>query len=161
MRSERTGAVAEVVVRVTVAVLAAAVVGCDGGVEDRFALVERIGVSDDGGGASVVPASSPSERDVAGGADAVAAPRRIYYDLTAFDWYRRGEPLLLAGAAYQPDGVPMSASAERMRRIDVHRGVDVYVPLDAVAPHEVVYVPVFRGYWQPFVRQVRDPRRAD
>lgn len=75
-------------------------------------------------------------------------PERIYFTLTAYDWYARGEPLLHGNAAYQPAGMPVTASLPDMHHVGDYQGVDVYVRDGDEEP--VLYVPVYEGYWQVF-----------
>jgi hypothetical protein len=44
-------------------------------------------------------------------------PLRIFQDLTGFEWYRQGEPLVHGGRAYQPSGPPVHAEARTMKKI--------------------------------------------
>lgn len=122
--------------------------GVDAGADEAF------------GGGDIVAAAARS-----GGADgeapAAVAPRRVYYDLTVFEWYRRGEPLRVGGGAYLPTGKPRAIPAERMERVGEYLGVDVYVLEGSQPPYGAVFVPVFRRYWQPFVLQHRAPVHAD
>jgi hypothetical protein len=73
---------------------------------------------------------------------------RIYFTLTDHEWYARGEPLLHGNAAYQPAGMPVSASLSEMTHVGEYQGVDYYVR-EATSGLSL-YVPVFEGYWQPF-----------
>src|SRR5690606_26392991 len=93
--------------------------------------------------------------DDAGGdaASERAQPREIYYDLTRFDWYRRGEPLVADGRGYLPAGKPEPTGEREFEEEGRYQGVSYYVPKDADSPYDTVYVPVFPGYWQPFVTQ--------
>ena len=131
---------------------------CDGTGADGLATRERDGAPDAVFGDDIITAAARADGTASAGA---TAPRRIYYDLTIFDWYRHGEPLVLDGGQYQPDGTPRAIRADRMRRIGEYRGVDVYVPDGAQPPHGVVFVPVFGRYWQPFLLRQRGPVRAD
>ncbi|HSJ07328.1 MAG TPA: hypothetical protein VK936_11515 [Longimicrobiales bacterium] len=94
---------------------------------------------------------------ITGGADsvyAVPAARevlpagRIYYTLTDHEWYARGEPLLHASRAHQPAGRPVAASLDEMELAGEYMGVDYYTRRQDEG--ELVYVPVFEGYWQAF-----------
>jgi hypothetical protein len=73
---------------------------------------------------------------------------RIYYTLTSFDWYARGEPLVHDSRAWEPEGTPISASLADMARAGEYQGVEYYVR--SGDPDPVVYVPVYDGYWQRF-----------
>lgn len=77
-------------------------------------------------------------------------PIELYYDLTAFDWYRRGEPLILGGHEYRPAGIPESERARSFEPAGRYGGVVYYVLEDSSPPHQTVYVPVAPGYWLPF-----------
>jgi hypothetical protein len=88
----------------------------------------------------------PTETAAAG----MPRPREIYYDLTAFEWYRQGQPLMIAGRAFVPVGRP---EAIRDRPLDLageYGGVAYYVQRGS-SPGTGVLVPVFEGYWQPFL----------
>lgn len=81
--------------------------------------------------------------------DIVTLPSsRIYYSLTNFDWYARGEPLVHDGRPYAPDGMPVSASLDAMTKAGEYQGVEYYAR--SGDPEPAVYVPVFDGYWQRF-----------
>jgi len=73
---------------------------------------------------------------------------RIYYTLTSYDWYARGQPLLHDGRAYTPQGLPIPASLEEMTRVGEFEGVEYYERAGDSSP--AVFVPVFQGYWQQF-----------
>lgn len=93
-------------------------------------------------------------------ADEPEEPVEIVYDLTAFDWYRRGEPLIAGDRAYMPRGRPEPTRDRRFRRAGEYQGVAYYVTEDAADPPPVVYVPVSPGYWQPFATQPAGPPPA-
>lgn len=78
-------------------------------------------------------------------------PPEIYYDLTRFDWYRRGQPLLVEGRPFQPAGRPEPTGVREFTELGRYDGVTYYAVAGSEAPHNVVYVPVSPGYWQPFV----------
>jgi len=80
-----------------------------------------------------------------------ARPDEIYYDLTVYEWYRRGEPLVAGEFAFQPDGVPRPIPFDSLRRAGNYQGVDYYVRRDVPEPHDTLFVPVFDDYWQPFL----------
>lgn len=130
----------------------AAAAACDDGVR-----TDRLGLADAGG----EPDAGEVVNRSAGGAAAVddAAPREIYYDLTAHGWYRRGRPLRAGGYAYQPEGRPRGMPGRALRRAGRYAGVDYYVPPGRQPPHDTVFVPVFPDYWQPFVAQDSEPER--
>jgi len=80
-----------------------------------------------------------------------ARPDEIYYDLTAYDWYRRGEPLIAGEFAFQPNGVPRPIPFDSLRRAGSYQGVDYYVRNTVPEPHDTLFVPVFDDFWQPFL----------
>lgn len=80
----------------------------------------------------------------------VLPPEEIYYDLTSFDWYRGGEPLIYDGRSFQPVGRPEAIPVGELRPIGRFQGVSYYARSGAAAPFSVLYVPVFEGYWLPF-----------
>jgi hypothetical protein len=81
--------------------------------------------------------------------DKANRPERIYYDLTAFDWYRQGQPMIVDGVEHVPAGEPQAERSRIFRKAGEYAGVDYYVPEDEDAD-PAVYVPVSPGYWQPF-----------
>jgi hypothetical protein len=85
-------------------------------------------------------------------------PYRIYYTLTSYAWYARGEPLIHDARAYYAAGWPVAASAAVMELLGEYQGVSYYARRGDT--NSVVYVPVFEGYWQPF-RADPAPRVAD
>lgn len=72
---------------------------------------------------------------------------RIYYDLTRFEWYARGEPLLHDGVGYQPAGMPLAALASEMKLLGEYEGVEYY---RRESDDGLLFVPVFDGYWLAF-----------
>jgi len=140
-RRPRTPRIVWVVPALALAVGAAACTGDDAGGVMRAGsaegLVWRLGP----------PASAASEDTAA----ATARPDEIYYDLTAYEWYRRGEPLIAGDLAFQPDGVPLPVSFDSLRRAGNYQGVDYYVRRDLSGSHDTLFVPVFDDYWQPFL----------
>ena len=79
-------------------------------------------------------------------------PATIYYDLTRYEWYARGEALRHAEASYMPDGRPARIPASEMRKAGQYGGVDIYVQASDRDDADIVYVPVFEGFWLPFTR---------
>jgi hypothetical protein len=75
-------------------------------------------------------------------------PDRIYYTLTDYPWYARGEPLLYQGRPHVPAGVPIAASVEEMQKAGVYEGVEFYTRRED--SDSTLYVPVFEGYWLAF-----------
>lgn len=138
-------------------VLAFAVAGCEErGATDRTPDDDPEAPDAVAGVGEVVAARAPAD-----GPRVEPRPRRIYYDLTAYEWYRKGEPLRVGAGEYVPEGAPQAMAPERMRRVAEYEGVDVYVPAGVAPPYGVVFVPVFRRYWQPFILQPRSAVRAD
>lgn len=102
------------------------------------------------------PVDSPPPADSIA-ADSVFAPDEdqinlptasIYYTLTSFDWYARGEPLIHTGRSYEPDGMPVNIPLTDMQKVGEYHGVEYYTR--AADPSPAVYVPVYEGYWQMF-----------
>jgi hypothetical protein len=77
-------------------------------------------------------------------------PRQIYYDLMAFSWYARAEPLIFEQLSYLPAGAPTSIPLAKLLLAGNYQGVDFYVLRADQEPPDVVYVPVFEGYWLAF-----------
>lgn len=102
------------------------------------------------------------ERDAAVAAEAREAVTEIFHDLTEFDWYRRGEPIRHAGRAYDAGRVPARRPPGDFRELGRFGGVAYWAApsptTDTVAVPDTLFVPVFPGYWQPFVRQDGSPR---
>lgn len=80
-------------------------------------------------------------------------PPVIYYDLTRFEWYARGEPMRLEDGSYAPRGAPVRAATSEMQKIGEYEGVEYYERNDESDSEGVVYVPVFEGFWLPFARE--------
>lgn len=80
-------------------------------------------------------------------------PSVIYYDLTRFEWYARGEPMRLDDGNYAPRGAPVRAATSEMKKIGEYEGVEYYARENGADSEGVVYVPVFEGFWLPFVRE--------
>src|SRR5690606_3341864 len=55
-------------------------------------------------------------------ADADAMPDRVYFVLTEFDWYARGEPIVLEGTSYTVDDDPIRIDARTMEHVVAYRG---------------------------------------
>jgi hypothetical protein len=96
--------------------------------------------------AIAVAADSTSGPVTAEPPDAEARPERIYYDLTRFDWYARGQPLVFEGSSYLPDGAPTPIDARSLAIAGAYDGVDVY----RRESDPRLYVPVYDGYWLAF-----------
>jgi len=127
----------------------------------RVALAAMLVVAACGGdgadGAAPDAAAARDTTDSAAAAPAAPAiavedtPSELYFDLTLFDWYRRGEPLVHQGRRYQAMGDPVVESAESMAELGRYQGVAYYRRQDAADPVYTVYVPVYYRYWQRFV----------
>lgn len=83
-----------------------------------------------------------------------SVPERIFYDLTRFEWYARGEPLVWDEREWEPRGAPVAADAEALRRLGDFGGVDVWMDADADSLARL-YVPVSEGFWLTFVPVAR------
>jgi len=76
-------------------------------------------------------------------------PEEIYFDLTRFDWYRQGRPLVHNGRSYMPQADPIPADVE-LREAGSYEGVTYYAAENASEPVYTLYVPVYYRYWQRF-----------
>jgi hypothetical protein len=83
------------------------------------------------------------------GDGAVNKPDEIYFDLTAFPWYREGRPLMHAGRPYMPQAEPTTVEV-RLREAGRYEGVAYYVAEGTHEPVYTLYVPVYYRYWQRF-----------
>ncbi len=79
--------------------------------------------------------------------DTTGAPAHIFYELTLYEWYRHGQPLLVDGTPYQPAGAPVRLRSSELEPLGTYEGVDYY--RNSHSP-DLVFVPVYPGYWQPF-----------
>ncbi len=68
------------------------------------------------------------------------------------DWYRRGEPVLVAGEAYYPAGAAVFFNGNVMVRTGHYSGVPVYSDT-TLEPYSVLFVPIGRGLMQPYERR--------
>lgn len=109
----------------------------------------QVGLGRAAGGGVVSGPSDAPEPDPAATRAAATPPRMIYYDLTGFDWYRRGEPLIFEGRSYHPASV-LPTGELRLEREGAYEGVDFYLPKAGTAPYDTLYVPVYMGYWLAF-----------
>jgi len=101
-------------------------------------------------GASVVDALAAGT--IADPAQA-AMPQEIHYDLTAYDWYRRGEPLVHQSRPYRPVGPPVPTPEQPLELAGRYGGVTYYIVSGTAQPQDTLYVPVFEGYWLRFAVQ--------
>lgn len=107
-------------------------------------------IGEERGGAAAAPAAEPAGSETPPRMQAHDLPDTIYYDLTRFDWYARAEPLRFEGADYTPGASLLAASATEMEKVGSYEGVAVYRWNHAT--DSALYVPVFEGFWLPFVR---------
>ncbi|MHB1169570.1 MAG: hypothetical protein ACYC28_09860 [Longimicrobiales bacterium] len=105
---------------------------------------------------TLVDADSLSGPADAEPADAEERPDRVYHVLTDFDWYARGEPIVLDGTAYSVSGDVLRMDARTLERSAEYGGVDVY----RRAGDANLYVPVYDGYWLAFAPDPNAPRPA-
>ena len=99
--------------------------------------------------AIATPAAVDTPLTVSDNGDEAATPDEIYFDLTAFAWYREGRPLMHGGRAYLPQSDPVPVSG-KLREAGSYEGVTYYVGEDAAEPFYTLYVPVYYRYWQRF-----------
>lgn len=107
---------------------------------------------DEGGGApSDPPAAAPNVDTALARVDDSEAtrPDEIYFDLTAFPWYREGRPLVHSGRNYLPQADPIPVHAE-LSEAGRYEGVAYYVMEGTHEPVYTLYVPVYYRYWQRF-----------
>lgn len=100
----------------------------------------------DAAGDTVVEGPLAQEADVERG----PRPEVIYYDLTFFEWYKKGEPILLDHGRYLPGEVEPTAERHFVKE-GVYEGVDYYRAQGGDDEgSDIIYVPVYEGYWLPF-----------
>jgi hypothetical protein len=121
--------------------LVALLAGCRGAAED---------VAQADAPAAGEPVATASERDEVQDAPRSESDATIYHDLTAFEWYRQGQPLRHGAQAYQPVGRPTAVPPEELRQAGTYEGVDYYVHQSEPEPPRTLYIRVFDRYWQPF-----------
>ena len=85
--------------------------------------------------------------------DVGARPAHVYNVLTEFDWYARGEPVVLDGTSYTLAGDPVRIDARTLARVAEYGGVDLY----RRDGDPDVYIPVFDGYWLGFAADPNVP----
>jgi hypothetical protein len=140
---------------------AALLAGCGGHAPDESHPSAEPGTSQNTGASSARGAEvqvDPADQMVQGSPEEGAAPAQdqhdtpavIYYDLTTFDWYRHGKPLLVEGRSYLPGRVAPTGE-RRLERGGAYDGVDFYILKGQPAPHDTLFIPVYRGYWLSFV----------
>ena len=67
-------------------------------------------------------------------------------------WYLNGEPITFAGNTYYPAGAQVAFNTNEMVRSGSHLGVPLYARTTD-EPYSVVYVPLARGFVQPYQRR--------
>lgn len=134
--------------RIAGLLLAAALAGCGDGAPVAEAIEDVTAVVMD-------TAAKAAEPEQAGG------PAEIYYNLTAYEWYRQGQPLVVNGRLYQLAGVPAAVPASKMTRVGEYGGVAYYAHEADPTGEHALYVPVSEGYWQPFAPADDGARAAD
>lgn len=77
-----------------------------------------------------------------------AGPARVFFNLTAYGWYARGEPLMFDGRAYGLAGGPRPVPFRELERVGDYQGVEVYAGKHS--GRDTLLVPIFEGYWLPF-----------
>jgi hypothetical protein len=102
--------------------------------------------------AAAIAVSDIADEDAAGARSAGTMPDEIYYDLTRFEWYRHGQPLMIDGTGFVPDGIPRAIRDRPLEKAGEYGGVAYYAAKGA-SQARIVLVPVFEGYWQAFVPQ--------
>ena len=101
------------------------------------------------------PAAAPAAVDTALAPvenETETRPAEIYFDLTAYAWYREGRPLVHNGRSYAPQAEPTVVSGE-LREAGRYEGVSYYAAADDTEPVYTLYVPVYYRYWQRFTSQ--------
>jgi hypothetical protein len=71
-------------------------------------------------------------------------------------WYRRAEPLQIAGDLYYPAGARVFFNGNTMVRSGHYNGVPIYSDT-TIEPYSIFFVPISRGVMQPYER----PRHGD
>lgn len=128
------------------AALTAAACNVDG-LAERLRGEEKAGVE-----ATTSTSTAASEFD-ASPEDVAPPPRQVYYDLTLYDWYRLGQPLLVGGVPHELAGIPVRI-LDPLDLAGTYGGVDYYTTGEG---RDTVFVPVYENYWQPFARSVGPP----
>jgi hypothetical protein len=114
--------------------------------DDRAAVRVETG----GGGDAVVDTAALQDGIFVAGGEDESPPPVIYYDLTRYDWYARGEPLQHDGRSFMPGGL-VAASGAEMEQLGDYGGVAFY--RRAGAPADSLFVPVYERYWLSFLPQ--------
>jgi hypothetical protein len=77
-------------------------------------------------------------------------PEEIYYSLDDFEWYRHAQPIVHGGRAYEAQDTVLVRSTLELDSLARFGGV-LYWARPGDAEPDTVFVPVFEGYWLPFV----------
>jgi hypothetical protein len=77
-------------------------------------------------------------------------PEEIYYSLDDFEWYRQALPIVHEGRAYEARDTVLVLSTLEVDSLGRFGGVLYWARPVGPAP-DTIYVPVFEGYWLPFV----------
>lgn len=123
---------------VALACIALTLAGCSERESDAPEAPPAAAVAVTPGGAGTEAADPPANQ-----------PDEIYFDLTAFPWYRQGRPLMHGGRPYMPQAEPTPVEV-RLREAGRYEGVAYYVAEGSAEPVYTVYVPVYYRYWQRF-----------
>jgi hypothetical protein len=75
-------------------------------------------------------------------------PAVVYPDLTRYDWYARGEPLVHEGRAFVAGGPLVAAPASAMEHAGEYGGVAYF--REGGGNDSTLYVPVYARYWLAF-----------
>jgi hypothetical protein len=92
--------------------------------------------------------AQPVHRESGDKERAPAGPARVFFNLTAYGWYARGEPLMFDGRAYSLAGGPNAVPFGSLERVGDYQGVDVYAVKGG--GRDTLLVPVSEGYWLLF-----------
>ena len=118
-----------------------------------LALHPLLAACDDEAGADGAPVAAPSPSVQSPAGDEAAGnrtqPDEIYFDLTRFDWYREGRPLVHDGRPYLPQADPTPVDLE-LQKAGSYEGVTYYETAHGGEPVYTLYVPVYYRYWQRF-----------
>lgn len=123
-----------------------------GAVTGAFLLLFAVACDDGANAPANAPAAAAPNVDTAlavvDESDATR-PEEIYFDLTAFPWYREGRALMHDGRGYMPQADPIAVQSE-LAEAGRYEGVSYYVMEGAHEPVYTLYVPVYYRYWQRF-----------
>lgn len=77
-------------------------------------------------------------------------PEEIYYSLDEFEWYRQALPIVHDGRAFEASDTVLILSTLEVDTLGRFGGV-LYWARPVGPPPDTLFVPVFEGYWLPFV----------